>query len=104
MSDCIFCRIASKGIPATILYEDDLCLIFPDINPKATTHWLIVPKKHIPTIIDLEKGDETLVGHIIEKARDLALKNDLKGYKLQFNVGAAGGQEVMHVHLHLLAN
>lgn len=104
MTSCIFCRIVNKEIPANILYEDDLCLIFPDINPKAKTHWLAIPKKHIETIIDLEKGDEALMGHMIEKARDLALKNDLKGYKLQFNVGAAGGQEVMHVHMHLLAN
>ena len=104
MNDCIFCRIASKEIPSNILYEDDFCVIFPDLYPKAKTHWLIIPKKHIPTIIDLEKGDEILVGHMIEKARDLALKGDLKGYKLQFNVGKEGGQEVFHVHLHLMAD
>lgn len=104
MSDCIFCKITSKKIPANILYEDDLCMIFPDIHPKTKTHWLIIPKKHIPTIIELEKGDEALVGHMIEKARDLAKKSDLTGYKLQFNVGKDGGQEIFHVHLHLMAN
>lgn len=104
MSDCIFCRIASKEIPATILYEDDLCMIFSDINPKAKNHWLTIPNKHIPTIIDIEKGDEALIGHMVEKSRDLAVSKGLKGYKLQFNVGEAGGQEVMHVHMHLLAN
>lgn len=104
MSDCIFCKLAFKEIPTQILYEDDLCMIFPDISPKAKIHWLAIPKKHIPTIMDLEPGDEKLMGHIVEKARDLAQKNDLKGYKLQFNVGKDGGQEVMHVHMHLLAN
>ena len=104
MTSCIFCKIVNKEIPATILYEDDLCMIFPDVNPKAKNHWLVIPKKHIPTIIDLEKGDEQLIGHIFEKARDLAVQKELKGYKLQFNVGVAGGQEIMHVHMHLLAN
>lgn len=79
-------------------------MIFPDIHPKAKTHWLAIPKKHISTIMDLESGDEKLIGHIVEKSRDLAKKSNLTGYKLQFNVGKDGGQEVMHVHMHLLAN
>ncbi len=79
-------------------------MIFSDINPKAKNHWLTIPNKHIPTIIDIEKGDEALIGHMVEKSRDLAVSKGLKGYKLQFNVGEAGGQEVMHVHMHLLAN
>jgi len=81
-----------------------LCVAFPDINPQARVHILIVPLKHIPTIKDLEAGDDQIMGHLIKTARDLAQKEGLDGYRLQFNVGKAGGQEVFHVHLHLLGN
>lgn len=100
MSDCIFCRIASKEIPAQILHEDDICVIFPDIHPKANTHLLIIPKKHIPTIMDLEEGDEAIIGHMIKAVKDYAASHNIIGYKLQFNVGEGGGQEVYHVHMH----
>ena len=79
-------------------------MIFPDINPVAKTHLLVIPKKHIPTIADLEEGDEKIVGHMVKQAKDIAASKGLTGYKLQFNVGKDGRQEVFHIHLHLLSN
>jgi histidine triad (HIT) family protein len=102
--DCIFCKIVDKQIPANIEYEDDLCMIFHDINPIAKTHLLIIPKKHIATIADLKPEDEKLVGHMVGKARDIAKERGIDGYKLSFNVGKGGGQEVFHIHLHLISD
>lgn len=102
MSDCIFCKISSRKIPSTIQYEDDLCIAFNDIHPKSRVHVLIIPKKHIPTIADMEEGDERTMGHLIKTAKDLAKKFECPGYKLLFSVGKDGGQEVFHVHLHLM--
>jgi len=104
MSDCIFCKIISKDIPTDLLYEDDVCVIFPDIKPIAKTHLLIISKKHIPTIADMEDGDEKIVGHMVKQAKEIAKEKGLTGYKLQFNVGKDGGQEVFHIHLHLISN
>ena len=104
MSDCIFCKISNKEIPTEILYEDDVCVIFPDRSPSAKTHLLIVSKKHIPTIADMEEGDELIVGHMVKQAKEMAKEKGLTGYKLQFNVGKGGGQEIFHIHLHLLSD
>ena len=101
---CIFCRIVSKQIPSEILYEDELCMIFPDINPAAKTHLLIIPKKHIPTIADLTPEDEKLVGYMVGKARDIAKEKGIDGYQLLYRVGKGGGQEVFHIHLHLMSD
>lgn len=104
MNDCVFCKIINKEIPTEFLHEDELCIIFRDIYPKAKTHILVVPKKHIPTIAEMEEGDEKIIGHLINIAKNIAKKMTLAGYKLQFNVGKDGGQEVFHVHLHLMSN
>ncbi len=103
MDDCIFCKIINKEIPADFVHEDEKCIAIKDINPKATTHLLILPKKHIASVIELEEGDEKIAGHLIKMAKDIASKLGLKGYKLQINVGKDGGQEVFHLHLHLLS-
>ena len=103
-NDCIFCKIIRNNIPSNKIHSDDLCVAFPDINPQTKVHILIVPTKHIPTIKDLEHEDEKLMGHLIGVARDIAKKENLEGYKLQFNVGEKGGQEVFHIHLHLMGN
>lgn len=103
MTDCIFCKIANKEIPSTIEYEDDLCMIFHDINPTAKTHLLIIPKKHIPTIADLTLEDEKLIGHMVGKARDIAKALKINGYRLLYRVGKEGGQEVFHIHMHLMS-
>ncbi len=104
MEDCIFCQIINKEKNADIVYEDDKCVAFKDINPKARVHLLVVTKKHIPKISDLEKGDEKLIGHLIKVAKDLAEQNDCESYKLLFNVGKEAGQMIFHVHLHLMGN
>ena len=104
MIDCIFCKIVSGEIKSEFLHEDDVCVIFRDINPKMKTHLLVVSKKHIPTIAEMQEGDEKIIGHLINMAKNIAKKMELSGYKLQFNVGKDGGQEVFHVHLHLMSN
>lgn len=99
---CIFCQIVQKEIPATIVYEDEQVLAFQDIQPKADIHILVIPKKHIDSVMTLEKEDEKLAGHLLTVANQIAQTQGLKGYKLQFNVGAEGGQIVFHLHLHLI--
>ncbi len=106
MDDCLFCKIINKEIPSEIIYEDDDIIAFSDINPKAKTHILIVPKKHIDTIKDLkeDEADEVLVGKMVLIARNIAKEKNLDGYQLLFNVGESAGQIIFHIHLHLMSN
>jgi len=102
-TDCIFCDIVKKEIPATIHYEDDKIVCFDDINPLAPVHILIVPKKHIATMDDVNDEDfDNYYAYMVKRARILAKENNLKGYKLLMNVGKEAGQIVFHLHLHLL--
>ena len=103
MEDCIFCKIISKEINSDLLYEDEQCIVIKDLYPKAKTHLLIIPKKHIESIITLEDEDQIITGHLINTAKNIAKKLNLKGYKLQINVGKDGGQEIFHLHIHLLS-
>lgn len=102
--DCLFCKIINREIPATIHFEDDQMIAFNDINPKAPVHILIVPKKHICTLNDVSDNDIELVGKLVKTASNLADKFDIaqSGYRTTFNCNADGGQEVYHIHLHLL--
>lgn len=102
--DCIFCKIVNKEIPTDLLYEDDQVIVFKDINPLAPVHLLLVPKKHIRSINDLEDADKTVVVDLIMAAKEMAAKMsvDKSGYRLFFNVEKGGGQEVFHLHLHLI--
>jgi histidine triad (HIT) family protein len=102
MNDCIFCKISSKEAPADIQHETDALMAFTDIHPKAPVHLLIVPKKHVQSIADLTEGDRPLISAMIYAAKDMAREQNLKGYRLCFNVGREGGQIVDHLHLHLL--
>lgn len=101
---CIFCQIVNKEIPSAIVYEDEAVIAFHDIHPLAPVHVLVVPKKHIPTVNDLQEDEAGLVGHMILAAKKIAsdLQISEKGYKLIFRVGEWGGQEVEHIHLHIL--
>ena len=103
MNDCIFCKIIKKEIPSSIVYEDSEILAFRDINPAAPVHILVIPKKHISCAKDIKVEDEALIGKIftvINKiAADLKLEN---GFRIVNNCGEDGGQEVMHLHFHLL--
>lgn len=102
-ADCIFCKILNGDFGTEFLHEDDDCVIFRDIHPKANTHLLIVPKKHIPSIIEMTEEDGKLISHLILNAKKIAEKLKLSGYNLQINVGKDGGQEVFHLHLHLMS-
>jgi len=99
----IFKRIIDREIPANIVYEDDQCLAFRDVNPQAPTHLLLIPKKEIPSLDALEPGDEALVGHLFSVIRRLAAAEKLeRGYRVCVNCGAEAGQTVFHLHFHLL--
>ena len=104
MSDCIFCKIIKGEIPTKFIYQDDMVVAFHDANPITPIHALIIPKRHIQTIDDLKKEDENLAGRIIMTAQKIArdLNISENGYKLLFRVKKHGGQEVDHIHLHLL--
>ncbi len=101
---CLFCKIIAGEIPSTKLFEDEHVIALRDIDPKAPTHCLIIPRKHIPTINDLAAEDTVLMGHMIQTAKMLAKQENFaeNGYRLVFNVNDHGGQTVHHIHLHLL--
>lgn len=102
--DCIFCKIANKEIPSKIVYEDEKFIAFKDINPIAPVHILVIPKKHIPSVNQLEFSDKEFAGELILIAKNIAQKQGLEnnGYRLVLNVGKDAGQTVEHIHLHLL--
>ena len=103
MSDCIFCRIANKDIPSKAVYEDDRILAFHDLEPQAPVHVLLIPKKHISSLNELQPEDVELVGHLILKVKDIAKELGLEnGYRLVNNCGEDGLQTVKHLHFHLL--
>ncbi len=104
MPDCLFCKIVNREIPAAIVYEDEQVLAFKDIAPQAPVHLLIIPKKHIVSLAQLTADDLSLIAHLTEVVKKLALENDLaeKGYRVVVNIGAEGGQAVGHLHYHLL--
>lgn len=101
--DCVFCKIISKEIPGKIEHQDNLCTVFHDINPRAKTHLLIVPNKHIPTVKDLEDVDQDVMGRMLLTARDMGRKFSLEDYRLLISVGKKAGQEIFHIHLHLMS-
>lgn len=102
--DCLFCKIGKGEIPTASIYDDSEVMAFRDINPQAPIHVLIIPKKHIATIDDLDTADELLLGKMILIAKKIAAHEGLsnKGYRLVFNVHSQGGQDVFHIHLHVL--
>lgn len=102
--DCLFCKIARKEIPADIVFEDDEMVAFRDISPKAPVHILFIPKKHFANLNDMSDEDACIVGRILSRVKDLAEKNDVaeSGYRVVVNCNADAGQEVFHLHVHLL--
>ena len=101
--DCLFCKILAGEIPARKLYEDDQVFAFHDIGPQAPVHFLVIPKKHIRTLKDLEEGDKALVGHMVYTAQQLAREQGCEeGFRLVMNCEAQAGQSVFHIHLHVL--
>lgn len=99
----IFTKIINREIPADIVYEDDQALAFRDINAQAPTHVLVIPKKEIASLNDLEDGDSQLMGHLFQVVRQVAGELGLEnGYRTVINCGADGGQTVDHIHIHVL--
>ena len=99
----IFSKIINKEIPATVVYEDDLCLAFKDIQPQAPTHLLLIPKKEIPHLDALNEQDASLMGHLMTRIPLIAKEQGLKkGYRIVCNCRKDGGQEVPHLHIHIL--
>lgn len=104
-SDTIFGKIIRREIPADIIYEDELCLAFRDVNPQAPVHILIIPKKDIPQLSAATIEDQDLLGHLLLTAKQIADQVGLnKGYRLVINNGEDGGQTVYHLHCHLLGD
>ena len=103
-ADCLFCKIVAGDIPAEIIYETDSSIAFRDVNPKAPTHVLIIPREHIATINDLNAGNEATVGDLYMAAKSIAAEEGLAddGYRVVMNCNEAAGQTVFHIHLHLL--
>ncbi len=105
-SECIFCKIANKEIPAEIVYEDETVIAFPDIHPVVPVHILIIPKKHLESVADLTdtSENEKIMGRLVMAAKKIAQEKGIqeKGYKLSIRTGKHGGQEIPHIHLHLL--
>lgn len=103
MTDCIFCKIVQGDIPCNKVYEDEHVLAFHDIDPKADTHILVIPKQHIVNLMSVEGDEWDTVSKLLKTVNDIAQKEKLEGYRLITNNGEQGGQEVFHMHWHILA-
>ena len=103
MSDCLFCRIAKKEIPSNIVYESDTILAFYDIKPARPTHILVIPKHHITSLATLKPADTPVLGEMLAIAQRLATENGSPdGFRVIINTGRVGGQEVLHLHAHIV--
>ena len=103
MSDCLFCKISAGEIPSNKVYEDDLCYAFYDIAPQAPTHFLVIPKAHIPSVSAVTAENSAVVAHIFEVIAKIAKDEGLdKGYRVVSNIGEQGQQSVPHLHFHIL--
>lgn len=104
MSTTLFSKIIQGEIPADIVYEDDVCLCFKDVNPQAPIHLLLIPKKPLPRLADAAQADQSLLGHLLLKAGDIARQQGCgDAFRLVVNNGEGAGQTVFHLHLHILA-
>ncbi len=104
MEDCLFCQIVEGKIPSKKVYEDEDVIVIEDIRPVAPVHLLVIPKKHIPTLVDIRQEDQLLIGKIMFVAKQMAEKTGIseKGFKAVFNVKQWGGQTIYHIHLHIV--
>lgn len=102
VTDCIFCKIVAKEIPADVVYEDEQVLAFRDIKPLAPVHILVIPKRHIESLQATQPSDGQLLGALMGVARQVADEQNLTGYRVATNIGEDGGQVVTHLHLHVI--
>ena len=102
--ECLFCKIAEKEIPSSIVYEDEKVVAFNDINPQAPVHVIVIPRKHIEKISDITVDDVDIIGRLVFVSKDIAKEKGISdsGYRLVFNCNKDAGQAVFHIHLHLL--
>ena len=103
MSDCLFCKIIAGDIPSKKVYEDELCYAFYDIAPQAPTHFLVIPKAHIPSVSAVDESNETVVGHIFAVIAKLSRELGLDSYRVVSTIGEQAGQSVLHLHFHVLS-
>lgn len=101
---CLFCQIVDGKVPAKVAYQDDHVLAFHDINPQAAVHLLVIPKRHITSLVDLTEQDDALLGNVVRRGGELAKQHGLgeRGFRLVFNAGDDAGYSVYHVHLHVI--
>jgi histidine triad (HIT) family protein len=104
MADCLFCKIITREIPASIVYEDDHVLAFNDINPQAPTHVLVIPKRHVASLLEMTADEDQIVGELARRAAAIAQQRGIAagGFRTVFNTNRDAGQTVFHIHLHLL--
>ena len=104
MDDCLFCKIVAGEIPAEIVYENESVLAFRDVDPKAPTHILVIPKKHVRSMNELQREDQKLAGDILLAAKSIAISEEINmsGFRTVFNTNDDGGQTVFHIHMHVL--
>ena len=104
MDTCLFCKIANREHPGKIVYEDEQSVAFEDINPKAPVHILVIPRRHLATLLDANQTDDRLLGHLLLVANRIARQMEIaeRGFRLVINCNSEGGQAVYHLHLHLL--
>jgi histidine triad (HIT) family protein len=102
MEKTLFQKIIDKEIPAEFVFEDDQCVAIKDIYPKAPVHFLVIPRKAIPSFAEVTEEDRELIAHLLFVGKNLAQQYKCEGYRLQFNVGEKGGQVIFHLHLHMM--
>ena len=104
MSECLFCKIVSRTIPAALVYEDEVVIAFDDINPQAPTHTLVIPRKHVASMAELQDSDVGLLARLMSAGNTIAKQKGIadSGYRFVVNTGVHGGQSVFHLHLHVL--
>jgi histidine triad (HIT) family protein len=104
MEECIFCKIINKDIPASVVYEDEQMIAFDDINPQAPIHVLLIPKEHFPSLNEIPEEKKDVLSHLLIKAREIAQEKGIagRGYRIVLNTARESGQEVLHIHFHLL--
>lgn len=101
-ADCLFCRIAAGEVPADVVHQDDQTVAFRDINPRAPTHVLVIPRRHVPSVANLTDADGDLLGALFGAVRRVAEDAGMLDYRVVSNIGASAGQSVFHLHLHVL--
>lgn len=102
MTNCIFCKIKNGEIPSKIIYQDEYCFAINDINPKAKKHILVIPNEHVESLNEV--SDCTLIARMFEAIKKINSQEGINHFKTQINTGSQAGQEVMHLHIHILAN